>query len=240
MKKNFYTLIFLGLFATGIAQTGNVGINTTTPTATLDVNGNAKLRTTPNSTTLTGHQVLGIDTTTKEVKTLDSSLFTASSSTNTTIASASSITTGTLLGLTLNTGYDIVKFPLASVKSFSSNYNATTGVYTVPSNGIYVVKFNYRYGDGVQLNALSLTGGMPGIGVFRNGTQLEESLFSGANVSLLGLGILSVLISNTFIDSVYQFTAGDQITFRSNRAGLNLILLSDTINTSMTVYKISD
>ncbi|WP_426277497.1 hypothetical protein ACN9MN_18505 [Chryseobacterium sp. S-02] len=40
MKKNFYTLIFLGLFATGFSQTGNVGINTTTPTATLDVNGN--------------------------------------------------------------------------------------------------------------------------------------------------------------------------------------------------------
>ncbi|WBV60515.1 hypothetical protein PFY12_15975 [Chryseobacterium camelliae] len=39
MKKNFYTLIFLGLFATGIAQTGNVGINTTTPSATLDVTG---------------------------------------------------------------------------------------------------------------------------------------------------------------------------------------------------------
>ncbi|WEK70155.1 MAG: hypothetical protein P0Y62_01125 [Candidatus Chryseobacterium colombiense] len=39
MKKNFYTLIFLGLFATGYSQTGNVGINTTTPTATLDVNG---------------------------------------------------------------------------------------------------------------------------------------------------------------------------------------------------------
>jgi hypothetical protein len=238
MKKNFYTLIFLGLFATGIAQTGNVGINTTTPTATLDVNGNAKIRTTTNSATLTGHQVLGIDTTTKEVKTLDTSLF--STNTNTTIAKATVVGNGALLGLSGNSGYEKINF---GPSTLGTGFDTTTDTYTVPSTGVYAVKFNYRYGDGVNLNIslLNFGGGTPKIGIFRNGVVMDEGFFGGASISLLApLVALSVIISDTYIDSVYQLTAGDTIDFRYNQTGLNVALLSSNVTAKMVVYKISD
>jgi len=238
MKKNFYTLIFLGLFATGFAQTGNVGINTTTPTATLDVNGNAKIRTTSNSSTLTGHQVLGIDTTTKEVKTLDTSLF--STNTNTTIAKATVVGTGAVLGLSGNSGYEKINFGPAAL---GTGFDTTTDTYTVPSTGVYAVKFNYRYGDGVNLNVslLNFGGGTPKIGIFRNGVVMDEGFFGGASISLLApLVALSVIISDTYIDSVYQLTAGDVIDFRYNQTGLNVALLSSNVTAKMVVYKISD
>ncbi len=241
MKKNFYTLIFLGLFGTGFAQTGNVGINTATPSATLDVNGNAKIRTTPNSTTLTGHQVLGIDTTTKEVKTLDPSLFiTPTSGTNTTVAKATVVGTGAVLGLSGNNGYEKINFGPAAL---GTGFNTTTDTYTVPSTGLYAVKFNYRYGDGVNLNVslLNFGGGTPKIGIFRNGVVMDEGFFGGASISLLApLASLSVIISDTYIDSVYQLTAGDILDFRYNQTGLNVALLSSNVTAKMVVYKISD
>jgi len=240
MKKNFYTLIFLGLFATGYSQTGNVGINTTTPTATLDVNGNAKIRTIPNSTTLTGHQVLGIDTTTKEVKTLDSSLFNTSTNVNTTIAKATVTGTGALLGLSGNNGYEKINF---GNTVFGTNFDTGSDTYTVPSTGIYAVKFAYRYGDGVNLNVslLNFGGGTPKIGIFRNGVVMDEGFFGGASITLLApLASLSVIISDTFIDSVYPLTAGDVIDFRYNQTGLNVNLLSSNVTVKMVVYKISD
>lgn len=242
MKKNFYTLIFLGLFATGIAQTGNVGINTATPTATLDVNGNAKIRTTPNSTTLVGHQVLGIDTTTKEVKMLDPSLFTTSTSgtVNTTISKATVVGTGALLGLTGSNGYEKINFGPATL---GTNFDTTTDTYTVPTSGVYAIKFNYRYGDGVNLNVslLNFNGGTPKIGIFRNGVVMDEGFFGGASISLLApLVAISVIVSDTYVDSVYQLTAGDVIDFRYNQAGLNVALLSSNVTAKMVVYKISD
>ncbi|KIC64154.1 hypothetical protein [Chryseobacterium taiwanense] len=241
MKKNFYTLIFLGLFATGIAQTGNVGINTATPSATLDVNGNAKIRTTPNSTTLTGHQVLGIDTTTKEVKTLDPSLFiTGTSGTNSTIAKATVVGNGALLGLSGSNGYEKINFGPATL---GTNFDTTTDSYTVPTTGVYAVKFNYRYGDGVNLNVslLNFNGGTPKIGIFRNGVVMDEGFFGGASISLLApLVAITVIISDTYVDSVYQLNAGDVIDFRYNQAGLNVALLSSNVTAKMVVYKISD
>lgn len=240
MKKNFYTLIFLGLFATGYSQTGNVGINTTTPTATLDVNGNTKIRTLTNSSTLTGHQVLGIDTTTKEVKTLDSSLFNTSTTVNTTIAKATVVGTGALLGLSGNNGYEKINF---GPSTLGTNFDTTTDTYTVPSTGIYAVKFAYRYGDGVNLNVslLNFGGGTPKIGIFRNGTVIDEGFFGGASITLLApLASLSVIISDTFIDSVYPLTAGDVIDFRYNQTGLNVNLLNSNVTVKMVVYKISD
>jgi hypothetical protein len=43
--KNYFTLVFLFSFTLHFAQ--NVGINTNTPAATLDINGNAMIKTVP-------------------------------------------------------------------------------------------------------------------------------------------------------------------------------------------------
>lgn len=236
MKKNFYTLIFLGLFATGIAQTGNVGINTTTPSATLDVNGNAKIRTTPSSATLTGHQVLGIDATTKEVKSLDPSLF--STNTNTTIYEARKSTGVSLLNLGLfNADYRTLNFVQTdtTVGDPTLITNASNS-YTVPSNGVYAIAFNFRFGTGLEASVLS---GVPSAAILKTtgttSTILEEKPFSGLN-----LIVANVTLSDTHINSLYTLQAGDKISFGLVGGGLLNLGLLGSMTTSFHIYKISN
>ena len=241
MKIKLYLLGMLCISSLAFTQSGNVGINTETPSATLDINGNLKVRTTPTSGTLTSYTVLGINNTTKEVTNLDNTLFaSASTTTNGTVTKVSATGIGSVLGLTLSNGFQKINFPAAAIGG-TANFNAATDVYTVPSDGIYAVKFSFRYGNGVQLRLLSLTGGDPRIAIFNGTTLVDESIFSGANVNLLGaLGVLSLIVSETDIDSVYRFNAGDQITFQSNQSGINLDLLSENIRASAVIYKISN
>ncbi|MFC3161467.1 hypothetical protein ACFOEQ_26185 [Chryseobacterium arachidis] len=159
---------------------------------------------------------------------------------NSSVTKVTATGTGNLLGLTLTNGYQPIDFPAATIGS--ANFNATTNTYTVPSTGLYAIRYSYRYGDGVQLRLLSLTGGNPRIGIFNGTTLLDESVFSGANVNLLGvLGVLSLIVSETSIDSIYQLTAGSQLTFQANQSGINLDLLTNgSITTSVVIYKISN
>lgn len=228
-----------------VAQSGWVGINTSTPQANLDVNGTMKIRQTPTAPALPGYQILAVNKNTGgdfQVSQVDPQLIAdlaVNSGVNTSVTKVSASGTGNLLGLSLSNGYQPIDFPAATIGT--ANFNATTNTYTVPSSGLYAIKYSYRYGNGVQLRLLSLSGN-PRIGIFNGSTLLDESIFSGANVDLLGIiGVLSVLISETHIDSVYQLTAGSQLTFQANQGGVNVDLLSTgNITTSVVIYKISN
>lgn len=231
MRTNFLILVFITIFYCVYAQTGNVGINTETPSATLDINGNLKIRATPNSAVVDGHKLLMIDNISKEVKTIDASAL--GSSTNNSIAKAEAIGNGADLGLTSNNGYQKINF-LNSPTFSGSAFNLTNDVYTVPANGIYAVKFIYKYGDGIQAGTLAVSG-YPRIGVFNGATMIEETKFSVVNAASL-----SILSSTAMISSVFSFSAGDEISFHMNPDNTNIDLLSNNIHTSAIIYKISD
>lgn len=247
MKKNFYTLVLLGLFATGFSQTGNVGINTTTPTATLDVNGNAKIRNLPNSSTLAGNQVLGIDTTTKEVKALDTSLF--SSNVNTSVYAAKRSNAGSLINIGLLTSnfrgvnFTAAERTIGDPLLFTEGTSSTGSYYTVPSTGIYNINYNFRYDEGVKL---TLLGGTPGVGIVRQPfisagnygtpTVLDTRTFSGISV----LGLLSITISESSINSIYQLNQGDRLYFGLTAASLLDLGALGSSTASFSIYKISN
>jgi hypothetical protein len=153
-----------------------------------------------------------------------------------------SSTTG-LLDASLYSGYNKINFDAADVKiDNGSLVDVVDDTYTVPTSGVYAVEFQYQYGNGVELQLLSFSGN-PNIAILQhNGpsyTVIDSRIFSGANVNLLGIGALSVVISQASINSIYQFNAGDVLPFEVFMGGIALNVLGKA-TTSVSIYKISD
>ncbi len=240
MKTKLYLLLLLCTNSLAFTQTGNVGINTETPSATLDVNGNVKIRTSPSSSTLTNYTVLGLNNTSKEVTSLDLSLFPSSSTTpsNATVFAARKTSGISLLSLGLfPTGFRAVNFLNAErTVGNTAVFSDIDNTYVVPSDGIYQINYTFRYGTGLQA---SLLANSPGIGIVRTragvSTLVGNRPFSGAN-----LIILSLTISETSLDSVYNFLAGDRISFGlTGSTALDIGLLGSSLS-NFSIYKISN
>ncbi len=240
MKTKFSSLALVCASVFAFSQTGNVGINTETPSATLDVNGNVKIRTSPSSSTLTNYTVLGLNNTSKEVTSLDASLFASSSTTasNTSVFAARKTSGISLLSLGLfPTGFRAVNF-LNAERTIGNTamFSDTDNTYVVPSDGIYQINYTFRYGTGLQA---SLLANSPGIGIVRTragvSTLVGNRAFSGAN-----LIILSLTISETTIDSVYNFLAGDRISFGlTGSTALDAGLIGSSLS-NFSIYKVSN
>lgn len=241
MKKNYVVLaIFATLFYSAqTSRVGKVGVNTTTPEATLDINGNLMVRTVPVSPAATTYDILVVNPTTSEVQKINGNLTGTGSNVNSTIAKAVEKDGVSLLSGSAFAGWQKIDFGAGHVPiNPGGHFDATTDFYTVPSTGIYEIFYEFRYGEGVLLSALNFNG-TPSIGILNHGTTgytvLDERKFSGASVPL----VLSAQISSTAINSVYKLTAGDKLSFELNAGGLNLNLLSSSF-ASVVVKKISD
>ena len=224
----------MGLFTLGSAQSGNVGINTDTPTAVLDVNGNTKIRQVPATSTLTGYNVLGINTATHEVSAIDLSLFNS----NPSVYAAKKTAAISLLSLGLfPAGFRAVNF-LSSERTVGAAalFSDLDNTYTIPSDGVYQIGFSFRYGTGLQAAILA---NAPGVGIVRTragvSTLIDSRSFSGANLILL-----SLTISETSINSLYTLQAGDKISFGlTGSSALNVGLLGSSVG-SFYIYKTSN
>ncbi len=152
-----------------------------------------------------------------------------------------------VLNLSLISDYQNLNFNVTGSTGF---YNGTTspisstGTVTIQESGVYAVGFYFRYGSGVNLALLDLlSGGFSGIRINKNGVPLESKAFSGVNLSLnvvVNIGILNLVISNSEINTIYQFNAGDQLTFQTRLGGLASLSLLSGSEGSYFMYKISD
>ena len=228
--KNYITLfaIFFSLFS--YAQ---VGVNTTTPDAMLDVNGNLKVREVPQAVKSDSHDFMIIDPVSHEVQKLNGKF---ASATNTPIAKGVAPTGISLLTTTLFASWQKINFAANNVQiDTGANFDSNDNSYTVPSDGIYEISYYVRYGNGVQAALLS---GNTKVGILRQSGSsnkvLDERSFDGISTLLL-----KVTISSSEINSVYQLNKGDKISFAINRGGVNLELLSSSYS-SFVVKKISN
>lgn len=235
MKTKIYSLL---LALSAISVFSQVGINTATPAATLDVNGNLKVRDIPTAVSLPGYQILALNVGSTEVSQVDPQLI-FNSSVNTSVYAAKKSTGITLLSLGLfPSGFRAVNF-LAAERSVGSAalFSDTDNTFTIPSNGVYAVGFSFRYGSGLQAALLTNT---PGIGILRNrggvATIIDNRVFSGLNLSVL----LSLTISESSINSLYSFEAGDKISFGLTGSSLLEAGLLGTSIGSFYIYKVSN
>lgn len=229
--RNYFTFLLVLCFSLSFAQ--NVGINTTTPEATLDVNGNVMIETVPAAPESATYDFMVSNSTTKEVQKRTGNF---ASATNTTISKAVATAGISLLGLSLFGGWQQINFAPANVSLNTGTFDAATDFYNVPSNGVYEITYYVRYGTGVQA---ALLGGDVKIGLLRQtpalvNSVLDERLFAGINL-LVG----NITISSSEINSVYALNAGDKISFAIDRGGIALGLLGSSY-ASFVVKKISD
>ena len=235
MKTKFYSLI---LALATLPLFSQVGINTDTPTATLDVNGNMRVRITPAAPTVTGYKLLAQDTGTTEVFSMDPQLIIAAANVNSGMYAAKKTTGISLLSLGLfPTGFRAVNF-VAAERTIGSGsmFSDTDNTFVVPSTGVYYIGFSFRYGTGVQASVLANS---PGIGILRNrggvGTLIDSRTFSGIDAL-----VLKLTISDANINSIYSLQAGDKISFGLVGSSLLDAGLLDSSVASFTVYKVSN
>ncbi len=247
MKTKICSAILALMALPFAAQSGAVGINTTTPQATLDVNGNLKIRQVPTAASTTGYQILAVNQNTGgdfEVSQLNPQLIAdLATSGGTTGVAASLYAARKTSGLTLvalgifPSGFQSVNFVNAErTVGSTAVFTDSDNTYNVPSTGVYAIGFSFRYGTGIQA---ALLANAPGAGIVRtrNGvsTLIDSRSFSGAN-----LGLLSLTISESSLNSLYPLQAGDKISFGLTGSSLldGTILGSST--SSFYIYKVSN
>lgn len=229
MKTKIYSVL---LACAALPLFSQVGINTSTPTATLDVNGTLKVRDTPAATVVTGYQILAQDNTTAEVYKMDPQLLTASPGVNNTVYAAKKTSNLAVLTLTAPGGFTALNFVAADrTVGSASLFTDSDGSYTIPSAGVYAIGFAFKYSSGVSASLLS-NGGI-GIARTRSGTTtvIDSRMFSG---------IAIVSVTDTSLNSLYSFQAGDKVNFGTiETGGLNLGVLTSSI-ASFYIYKVSN
>jgi hypothetical protein len=238
MKSKIYTLLLSGIFPLVFAQTGNVGINTSSPTATLDVNGNTKIRTTPLAATMNNHMILAVNQGSFEVVKMDPATIGTEGITNTTVFSARKTSGFGLASIAiLPSGYEVINFVATDRTIGAATLLADSDhSYVVPSTGIYNLSFTFRYGSGLQTSLLSTP---PNVAILRNRantiTVIDSKNFNGVNLAIANLTITEGTITN-----LYSFQAGDRISFGMNQTGLlNVGLLSSSF-ASINIHKVSN
>lgn len=234
MKKNLFSLtLVMGISLSCFAQ---VGIGTENPQATLDVNGNVKIRSIPEVTSLTGeHYILVMNQSESgddEITQISSANFTTSA----TAYAAENEGGWSLLDLVI-TGTNWTRINLSSGDTTIGNpAHFVNGTYTAPSSGVYMVNYEFQLQSGVNINLL----GEKRLGIIKNGEVIQEKEFDAVRVVVAGIiNLATVPVTSTNLSSLVQLNAGETLTFAVDTGGVDLGLLSDN-KVSLYVYKVSN
>lgn len=238
MEKNFLLFVFFVL--TNISQ-AQVGINTSDPKSTLDINGNLKIRNVTSVTSVNSNQTILLRDKTSttgdfEIKEISSDLLVVA---NASAYYASKSGSWSLLDLGLGTFWSKINLTGASDTKVGNPALFNTGVYTAPQAGIYTISYEFQFPAGVNLEAL----GSKRLGIIKNGSTIwDEKIFDGVRVSILGVTLASVPVTSTSLTSLVRLAAGDTITFAVNVSGLLPIdiTLLNSAKVSLYIYKISN
>ncbi|KFC21492.1 hypothetical protein [Epilithonimonas lactis] len=238
MKK--YLMSFIFFFVAHIC-TAQVGINTSDPKATLDINGNLKVRNIPSVTSVNSDRTIllrdkNASTGDFEIKEISSDILIIA---NANAYYASKTGSWSLLDLGLGNSWSKINLTGALDTKLGNAQLFNAGVYTAAQSGTYAVNYEFQFNAGVNLEVL----GGKRLGLIKNGNVLwDEKIFDGVRVSLLGITLASVPITSTKLTSLVQLNAGDTLTFAVNVSGLlpvDVALLSSA-KVNLYIYKISN
>lgn len=190
----FFTHFALLFVCLGFAQ---VGIGTSSPTESLDVNGSLRIRTINTSGTLKADSILVADRD-GVVKRLNSKEILSN-----TLKSAvkGSFSSNALVNLTFLTGH--VKVPFNALEfDLNSEFNTSTNTFTAKQNGIYQI-----YAQIKADNSLSISTNF-GLAIYKNGILINRNSY--ANIEILGINATPPVRS---VENLVQLNSGDTITF---------------------------
>lgn len=213
MKKKLTLLIIIAVSVINplLAQ---VGINTETPQASLDINGDLLIRTVPVDNTSASVLVLDANNVVHQNTTLLSAVPES-------FVGATGATAVSLLDITLLSGWYKIQFPTEEFDDHS-DYNPTTSEFTAPMAGVYNIYAQFA-------TTSLLSGGEIGIGIFKKpfGTstfsKIAEETYTSVNVSVLTID-LDVSPPSRKTQRLVKLAQGDVIIF-----GAKVPLVSATL-----------
>lgn len=211
-------------FSSIMTMYSQVGINTTEPTATLDVNGTIRVRSIPSSTA--DGKILVID---------DS----GNISSNSTLVPKSflKVTGGSeiaILAVTLLTNWNKIAFNQVQFDE-NNEYNPTNYEFVAKQSGVYIVYAQYKISS--LVSALDV-----GLGVFKrtsgSTTYTLEADETYSNVSInLALATIDVSPPTRQVQTLVKLNMGDAITF-GTRGLLTSLKLLGGAKSYFTIYQV--
>ncbi len=222
MKKVLLACLLFSV--TGLAQ---VGIGTTTPTATLDVNGAMRIRTTDwnNRETSAKDSILVSDrygniqrisskmVLESRLKTFVKGGFSSSSDQSLTVSSGT------------------VKVPF-NYEDFDENdeFNTSTNTFTAKNDGIYAINTQ------IKSNSSSVCTNF-GLSIVKNETVIARCGFSNIGVTI-ALVTVNVTPPVRAVQTLVKLSAGDTITFNIYTDLINVGLLSNKSDSFFTIQQV--
>lgn len=215
--KTKLTLLMIVLVSTINPLVAQVGINTENPQASLDVNGDLKVRTIPINNTSTDLLVLGAD------NSLNRNTTFLSSYANRSFVGATGGATITLLSVSLLSGWNKIPFSTEEFDPQNNYDNVTTYEFTAPRAGLYRIYAQFET-TGV------VTAGEVGVAIFKKAsgastyTLLAQESYLNVSISVLSVGV-GVSPPTRKVEKLVQLAMGDVITFGAKVPVLTVTLV---------------
>lgn len=223
--KQLFTLVLVLLCINVFAQ---VGIGTTTPTTTLDVNGQLRIRTTNNTITNSAPKDsiivvndLGVFQRTTSKAIINSYLKTALKG---------SFSSSAIVNLSLLTGSVKISFDSAEF-DINSEFNSTTNTFTAKQNGIYAINIQIKSDPtvGVATNF--------GVAILKNGVIIAKNSYANVGVTILAVET-NVTPPVRSIQTIVELNATDTITFSIVSDLINVKLLGTKEDCFFSIHQI--
>lgn len=218
------TLVLILSYSTIMTAYSQVGINTIEPTADLDINGDLRIRTVPNTTTV--NKVLVVDN--------DGNVLANNSMVPKSFLKVTGTSNISILSLTLLTNWNKIAFNQV-VFDENNEYNASSYEFIAKQAGVYIVYAQYKISS--LLSALDV-----GLGVFKrlsDGTSYSlEAEETYSNISV-NLAIASVDVSppTRQVQTLVKLNAGDAIAFGTRGLLTSLKLLGGS-SSYFVIYQV--
>ncbi|OAB75683.1 C1q-like domain-containing protein [Cochleicola gelatinilyticus] len=215
-----YSIILLLWGATLTAQ---VGIGTTNPTATLDVDGNLRLRGTNEETDLEIIQdsilVISRNGTVNRVSSkniIESHLKS--------IVKGNMVNNGTI-SLSLLSGKKEIVFDQEEI-DLHNEYDTSTGIFTAKQDGIYRVSVNL-YAGGISVSSNF------GVGIYKNGALVAKNSFAN-----IGVAFVNVTPPARAVSTIVQLNTNETLSFKVLASLLSVGISGDNTETFFTIEQI--
>lgn len=207
-------IFFVSAISPLLAQ---VGINTEDPQASLDINGDLKVRTAIVDNTSTNMLVLGANNVVNQNTTFMKSYA------NRSFVGATGGSTITLLSLTLLSGWNKIPFSTKEFDIQNAYDNTTAYEFTAPQAGIYRIYAQFET-TGV------VTAGEVGVAICKKAvgssvyTLLAQESYVNVSISVLSVGV-GVSPPTRKVGKLVQLAAGDIIAFAAKVPVLTVTLI---------------
>lgn len=204
-KKTILIAFFTLLQSIGFAQ---VGVNTTTPTATLDVNGDVVIQDVPYCDENVTNKILVLNNSNNRVEAINLPK---------SFIKGNGGTGFSILSLTILSGWNKVSFPTLEFDE-NGDFNLTTQTFTAPMNGIYNISVYVKMNSLISLSSF-------GVGIFKESSGhtnlIADETYQALSVSILGIGVTSPPTRST--QTLVKLNQGDKIHFGIKSTDLTIL-----------------